>query len=114
MATIPSLAQIAQKYETSAKAAAPYKDGTMRRSINVVYKTLDKAGSFEWSFKGVSYLKWWNDPPKVVKRKKLAARREFNFLNKPQNFKEARKMMDEYIMGEVSKLIAKELAGPLN
>ena len=105
---IPTLADIAQTYKTLAKAGAPVKTGRMRDSIAASYKKLSDV-QYRLDLNMVSYGLWWNDPPPVVKRKKLAQRREFNFANRAANHPDLAAQIFEYTKADIDAVVTQKM-----
>jgi len=97
MATLP---EIAKTYEDLAKAGAPVKTGLMRDRIRVSYFKLDDL-RYQFDLNGISYMVWWNTPPKVVKRIKLSRKPQFNFVVRAANNPLLKDKVDEYIKADI-------------
>ena len=95
-----TLQEIAKTYETLAKAGAPVKTGTMRDRIRVSYSKLDDL-TYQFDLNGISYMVWWNTPPKVVKRIKLSRKPQFNFVVRASNSPVLKDKIDEYIKADI-------------
>lgn len=95
-----TLQQIAKTYEDLAKAGAPVKTGTMRDRIRVSYAKLDDL-TYQFDLNGISYMLWWNTPPKVVKRIKLSRKPQFNFVVRAANNPILKDKIDEYIKADI-------------
>jgi len=95
-----TLQQIAKTYEDLAKAGAPVKTGTMRDRIRVSYAKLDDL-TYQFDLNGISYMLWWNTPPKVVKRIKLSRKPQFNFVVRAANNPILKDQIDEYIKADI-------------
>lgn len=95
-----TLQQIAKTYEELAKAGAPVKTGTMRDRIRVSYAKLDDL-TYQFDLNGISYMLWWNTPPKVVKRIKLSRKPQFNFVVRAANNPILKDKIDEYIKADI-------------
>jgi len=100
-----TLQEIASTYQDLAKAGAPVKTGLMRDRIKVSYAKLDDL-SYQFDLNGISYMLWWNTPPKVVKRIKLSKRAEFNFVVRASNSPVLKDKIDEYIKADVIVTVA--------
>lgn len=103
-----TLAEISSTYKELARAGAPVRTGRMRDSIAVSYKKLDDL-KYEFDLNMVSYGLWWNDPPKVVKRVKLARRPQFNFVFKAQKDKGLQKMIADYQKAEIDLVVTQKM-----
>ena len=95
-----TLREIAKTYEDLAKAGAPVKTGTMRDRIKVSYFKLDDL-TYQFDLNGISYMLWWNTPPKVVKRIKLSRKPQFNFVVRAANNPLLKDKIDEYIKADI-------------
>lgn len=95
-----TLQEIARTYESLAKVTSPYKTGAMRERIKVSYSKLDDL-TYSFDLNGISYMIWWNTPPKVVKRVKLSRRPEFNFVVRAANNPILADKIDEYTKANV-------------
>ena len=105
MANYPTLKEIAETYKGLAKSTAPVKTGAMRDRIAVKYSKLDDF-SFQLDLNGISYMIWWNTPPKVVKRKKLAKRPQFNFVVRASKNPILKDKIDQYTKGAIVTTVA--------
>jgi len=105
---IPTLADIAQTYKTLAKAGSPVNTGRMRDSIATSFKKLSDT-QYQFDLNMVSYGLWWNVPPPVVKRKKLAMRREFNFANRAANHPDLAAQIFEYTKAEIDTVVTQKM-----
>jgi len=95
-----TLQEIAKTYEDLAKATAPVKTGLMRDRIRVSYFKLDDL-TYQFDLNGISYMLWWNTPPKVVKRIKLSRKPQFNFVVRAANNPLLKDKIDEYIKADI-------------
>jgi len=97
-----TLKDIAKTYEDLAKATAPVKTGAMRDRIKVSYAKLDDL-SYQFDLNGISYMLWWNTPPKIVskRRRTLSKRSEFNFVVRASNNPTLKDKIDEYIKADI-------------
>lgn len=102
---LPTLEDIAKTYKDIAKSTAPVRTGAMRDRIAVSYSRLDDL-RYQLDLNGISYMLWWNTPPKVVKRVKLARRPEFNFVVKASQSKLLRDKIDEYTKAKIVATVA--------
>lgn len=102
---LPTLKDIARTYEDLAKAGAPVKTGAMKARIKASYSTLDEI-SYQLDLNGISYMIWWNTPPKVVKRKKLERRPQFNFVVRAANNPILKDKIDEYTKAKIVATVA--------
>lgn len=102
---LPTLDDIAKTYERLAKSTAPVKTGAMRDRIKVSYSKLDDL-RYQFDLNGISYMIWWNTPPKVVKRVKLSRRPEFNFVVRASENKMLRDKIDEYTKAQIITTVA--------
>lgn len=104
----PTLQQISEEYKTLAKAGAPVKTGKLRDSIATSYKKLSDT-QYRLDLNMVSYGLWWNSPPKVIKRKKLARKLQFNFANRAANDPNLQAMILEYSRGEIEAVVTQKM-----
>ena len=104
----PTLADIADKYKELAKSTAPVKTGKMRDSIATSYKKLSDT-TYRFDLNMVSYGLWWNVPPPVVKRVKLARKKQFNFVVKAANNKDLQKMINQYTKAEIEISVTQKM-----
>jgi hypothetical protein len=97
-----TLQEIAKTYENLAKATAPVKTGAMRDRIKVSYAKLDDL-TYQFDLNGISYMVWWNTPPKIVskRRRTLSKRSEFNFVVRASNNPILKDKIDEYIKADI-------------
>jgi hypothetical protein len=91
-----TLNEIAKTWESLAKAASPFKTGTMRNSLNVVASIGSKKSSV-LTLRGVYYTIFWQEPAGPNSRTKH--RKEFNFTNKTSTSTEVKKLVASYTAG---------------
>ena len=104
----PTLANISDKYKELAKTGAPVKTGKLKNSITTSYKKLSDT-TYQFDLNMVSYGLWWNTPPPVVKRTKLAKRPQFNFAVKASNNKDLKKMIDDYVRADIEVVVTQKM-----
>lgn len=104
----PTLEQISQTYKELAKAGAPVKTGKLRDSIATSYKKLDDL-SYRLDINMVSYGLWWNEPPKVVKRVKLAQKPQFNFAVRAANDASLQQLINDYTRAEIDVVVTQKM-----
>lgn len=104
----PTLADISNKYKELAKSTAPVKTGRMRDSIATSYKKLSDT-QYQLDLNMVSYGLWWNTPPPVVKRTKLARRPQFNFVVRASNNPDLQAMIFEYTKAEIDAVVTQKM-----
>lgn len=102
---LPTLKDIAKTYEGLAKATAPVKTGDMKARIAVSYSKLDDL-RYQFDLNGISYMIWWNTPPKVVKRVKLSRKPQFNFVVRAANNPILKDKIDEYTKAQIITTVA--------
>lgn len=113
MATIPTLKDIASKFQELAKKGAPVKTGKMRDRIVASYSKLDDI-SYQLDINGISYMIWWNVPPKVVKRVKLSQKPQFNFIVRASKDKQLTDLIGEYTKGKIITTVADNMLAYLD
>jgi hypothetical protein len=124
------LKQIAAQIKNVALFKAPYKTGNLRRRLNQANRaekmlsvdtSKNKAKitvSFNVAPPGAEYGKWFNDPPRVIKRTKLkaTAERKGNWNFGKEAFKDAsvkkeiKKFLDVF-QKDYAKQIKEEIVG---
>jgi hypothetical protein len=104
----PTLEDINKTYKNLAKAGAPVKTGRLRDSIVSSYQKLSDT-TYKFDLNMVSYGMWWNEPPQVVKRVKLAARPEFNFANRAAEDQELQKVIDDYFKADILVTVTEKM-----
>lgn len=107
------LKQVAAQVKNVALFLAPKKDGNLKRALNKanrpenMYKVVTSGSkakisvSLNVSPPGAEYGKWFNDPPRVVKRKKLKATAErkgnWNFGKNAIEDPSVKKEIDKFV-----------------
>jgi hypothetical protein len=91
-----TLNDVAKTWESLAKAASPFKTGTMRSSLNVIPSMGSKKNAI-LTLKAVYYTIFWQDP--AGPRSRTKHRKEFNFTNKTADSPEVKKMVLSYTAG---------------
>jgi hypothetical protein len=108
MAAFPTLKEITATYQQIAYKTAPVKDGLMRNTLKASYKKLSGSkygeGSYEFDLTSkAKYFKFWNDPH--TSKSRTYKRPQFNFAIKAASAPQMKKLIDNYVKGEIGVIV---------